>query len=113
LRPVVAGIRGCGRGFPGASCGISAGWVVAHVANRADCARDPVGLAREWIAEAEQVRRRPPSLALRRYWRARPLTRDHVFPANGRLEVSRACTHVPARAQGDVPVSYPRLVACS
>jgi hypothetical protein len=38
--PGVAGIRGYGRGFPGASCGISAGWAVAHVENRAGCALD-------------------------------------------------------------------------
>jgi hypothetical protein len=47
------------------------------------------------------------------YWRARPGTRDHVSPANLPFAACLPCTRVPARAQADVPVSYPRLVACS
>jgi hypothetical protein len=45
-----------------------------------------------------------------RYWRARPCTHGHVFPANRNFQVCRACPRVPARAQSDVPVSYPRRV---
>jgi hypothetical protein len=47
---------------------------------------------------------------LRRYWRARPGTRDHVFAANRAFGPWLACPRVPARAQADVPVSYPRRV---
>jgi hypothetical protein len=46
------------------------------------------------------------------YWRTRPTTRGHVFPANHHFESCRPCTRVLARARSDVPVSYPRLVVC-
>jgi hypothetical protein len=46
------------------------------------------------------------------YWRTRPGTRDHVFPANRTFTLCLACPRVHARAQADVPVSYPQLVVC-
>ena len=49
----------------------------------------------------------------RRYWRARPGTRDHVSPANRLFAPCLACPRVPERAQPDVPVSYPWSVVCS
>ena len=49
---------------------------------------------------------------LARYGRARESTREHVFPANPCFEACRECPRVPASAQADVPVSYPRLVVC-
>ena len=54
-------------------------------------------------------RRPPPSMEVQeRYWRARPGTRGHVSPANRAVAVRLSCPPVPARAQADVPVSYPR-----
>jgi hypothetical protein len=44
------------------------------------------------------------------YWRARPGTRGHVCPANRTFAACRPCPRMPARAQADVPVSYPRAV---
>src|SRR5512132_2952317 len=49
----------------------------------------------------------------RRYSRARPDTHGHVFPANRPFALCLECPRVPACAQPDVPVSYPRLVVCS
>ena len=46
------------------------------------------------------------------YWRARLGARGHVFPASRAFETCRACPRVSARAQADVPVSYPRGVVC-
>ena len=40
----------------------------------------------------------------------RPGARDHVLPANRLLGLCHWCPRVPARAQSDVPVSYPRAV---
>jgi len=50
---------------------------------------------------------------LRRYPRARTVTRGHVCPANRPVSVCRQCPCVPVRALADVPVSYPRRVVCS
>src|SRR5262245_41584401 len=50
---------------------------------------------------------------LRRYGRARAVTREHVSPANPPLLVCQQCPRVPGRALADVPVSYPRAVVCS
>jgi len=41
----------------------------------------------------------------------RALARGHVFPANRNLERCLACPRVPARAQPDVPVSYPSVLS--
>ena len=55
FRPDVAGIGGCRRELPGASCGISAGCGVAQSANGAGCARDAMrrlrveGVARAYV----------------------------------------------------------------
>jgi hypothetical protein len=49
---------------------------------------------------------------LRRKWRARAVIRGHVWPANSRFSACRQCPRVTARAQADVPVSYPRRVVC-
>ena len=48
-----------------------------------------------------------------RYWRARPDTRGHVFPAEWHFALCLECPPVPAGARADVPVSYPRLVVRS
>src|SRR5205823_4671202 len=48
-----------------------------------------------------------------RYWRTQPGIRDHVFPANRQFEMCPQCPRVSARAQADVPVSYPQRVVCS
>ena len=47
------------------------------------------------------------------YWRASPDTRGHVLPANRPFSACLTRPRVPARAQSDVPVSYPRGVVCS
>ena len=47
------------------------------------------------------------------YWRTRPGTCGHVFPANRAFTLCRECPRVPARARPDVPVSYPRSVVYS
>jgi hypothetical protein len=49
---------------------------------------------------------------LGRYWRTRQGTCGHVFPAIAAFTPCPECPRVPARAQPDVPVWYPRLVVC-
>jgi hypothetical protein len=46
------------------------------------------------------------------YWRTRPGARGHVSPAKRPFKECLRCPRVPACAQPDVPVSYPRCVVC-
>jgi len=48
-----------------------------------------------------------------RYARRRAVTRERVCPANRAFTLREKYPGVPARAQEDVPVSYPRRVVCS
>jgi hypothetical protein len=72
-------------------------------------------ICRAFIQALWRTRTADPLLTMEvqgRYWRARPGTRGHVFPANRAFEMCLPCPRMPARAQPDVPVSYPRSVVC-